>query len=296
MLGSVVLETAIGLSYLYLTLSLICMVLNEWIAGLFALRARTLEFAIGNLLDNAGPLSQSIYNHPLIKGLGRKDGGGPSYIPARTFATALLDSIAPADAAGAPKSLQDVRDLVGKLPPGDARTALLALIDQAHGNVDRARLNVENWYNDAMDRASGWYKRRAHAIIVCLAAGVVLLLNADTFAIANGIGREPALLASISAAAQQAVRQPLPADQKPSPTRVKDLQTELQQIQIPLGWSLDTGSPQRLPNGFLQFVVKLLGLAFTGVAVSLGAPFWFDLLGRLVSLRASGDRPGKPEP
>jgi hypothetical protein len=31
----------------------------------------------------------------------------------------------------------------------------------------------------------------------------------------------------------------------------------------------------------------------TALAVSLGAPFWFDLLGRLVNLRATGARPSK---
>jgi hypothetical protein len=37
--------------------------------------------------------------------------------------------------------------------------------------------------------------------------------------------------------------------------------------------------------------MKAAGLAITVLAVSLGAPFWFDLLNKLANLRASGPKP-----
>jgi hypothetical protein len=37
-----------------------------------------------------------------------------------------------------------------------------------------------------------------------------------------------------------------------------------------------------------------VGWTFTALAVSLGAPFWFDTLNRLMSLRASGGQTPKP--
>jgi hypothetical protein len=39
---------------------------------------------------------------------------------------------------------------------------------------------------------------------------------------------------------------------------------------------------------------KAIGLAMTAFAVSFGAPFWFDLLGRIVNLRATGPKPPRP--
>ena len=37
----------------------------------------------------------------------------------------------------------------------------------------------------------------------------------------------------------------------------------------------------------------IVGWLLTVAAISLGAPFWFDLLGKIVHLRASGNnRPG----
>ena len=79
-------------------------------------------------------------------------GFGPSYIPSRTFALALLDIIAPASPAG-PKSIQEVRDAVDKLPPdSDIRRSLLVLIDDAGDNLDKVQDNIEIWFNNAMDR------------------------------------------------------------------------------------------------------------------------------------------------
>jgi hypothetical protein len=46
-----------------------------------------------------------------------------------------------------------------------------------------------------------------------------------------------------------------------------------------------------------DWLVKVLGWLVTGLAVSLGAPFWFDLLNRVVDLRGAGRRPeSTPEP
>jgi hypothetical protein len=39
------------------------------------------------------------------------------------------------------------------------------------------------------------------------------------------------------------------------------------------------------------WVLKAIGWLITGLAVALGAPFWFDLLNKLVNLRGSGPRP-----
>src|SRR5262249_4522387 len=46
---------------------------------------------------------------------------------------------------------------------------------------------------------------------------------------------------------------------------------------------------ERLPVA-ARWAIKLLGLLATALAVSLGAPFWFDLLNKLVSLRGAGKR------
>jgi hypothetical protein len=44
-------------------------------------------------------------------------------------------------------------------------------------------------------------------------------------------------------------------------------------------------------EALLQFLQKLIGWGLSAIAISLGAPFWFDLLSKLVNLRHSGQKP-----
>jgi hypothetical protein len=45
------------------------------------------------------------------------------------------------------------------------------------------------------------------------------------------------------------------------------------------------------------WILKVLGLAFTAIAASLGAPFWFDLLNKFITVRSTGKAPEEaPKP
>src|SRR3954469_22106850 len=92
-LGSKALEIVIGVFFVYLLLSTLTSSINEWIAALVALRARTLRSGITHLLDDPAmsDLAKRFYEHPLIKKLGSSSGREPSYIGAHTFTTVLLD-------------------------------------------------------------------------------------------------------------------------------------------------------------------------------------------------------------
>jgi hypothetical protein len=70
MLQNAVIDVAIGLILMYLMLSLLCTVVNEYIATKFNLRANALEAAIKKLLDN-DKLRTDFYNHGLIVGTKR---------------------------------------------------------------------------------------------------------------------------------------------------------------------------------------------------------------------------------
>jgi len=99
--GSTALEVAIGVVFVYLSLSLVCTAANELIASLMTWRARNLATGIRNLLNyqNNAELLKGIYNHALIQSLYRNSKKLPSYIPSRTFALALLDMVVPAGSA-----------------------------------------------------------------------------------------------------------------------------------------------------------------------------------------------------
>jgi hypothetical protein len=40
--------------------------------------------------------------------------------------------------------------------------------------------------------------------------------------------------------------------------------------------------------------MRLIGLGLSALAVSLGAPFWFDTLNKVINIRGAGTPPGEP--
>jgi hypothetical protein len=187
------------------------------------------------------------------------------------------------------------------------RTALLTLIDEAQGDVERARRNIEDWYDGMMDRVSGWYKRRTTVLMLLLGFVVAAVVNADTINMANTLARDGALRSSLVAAAEQRIRTPLPITTPGVPITTpggtpeevdaqatKNLQStydSLNALGLPLGWTwatpTNTNDRRRVPDTFGDFLLKLVGLLVTGFAISQGAPFWFDVLNKFMVVRST---------
>src|SRR5512146_960406 len=152
------LDIAIGLSFVYLLLSLIVTTVNEMIAAMLQKRAKFLEQGIEQLVMDP-EIQKAIYQHPLIKSLSNdKKDPRPSYIPADKFATALMDVV-----TGHGNSTMDVAALqngAANTSPEFSR-AMTALVDVSGGDPTVLKQKIEGWFDDGMDRVSGWYKRNA---------------------------------------------------------------------------------------------------------------------------------------
>jgi hypothetical protein len=293
--------------FVYLLISLICSSLNELIEAKLKNRAKDLERGIANLLGDPG-LVQRLYAHPLVKAL-YTQGDKPSYIPAQTFSLALWNLATYAqegkDAAVAvTRSLPEIRKAVANLPDEgglkDLKVSLLTLMDEAGSDLDRARRNVERWYDDAMDRASGWYKRRTQWILLGLAfAGA---LNIDSLKIADQLYLDTPKREAIVAAAQGYSAAAAKAEGKMADEGMEKNYAKIKKLGFPLGWSREdfpadgSGGADWLGT----ILLKLLGLLATALAVSLGAPFWFDVLNKFMVVRStikphekSGETPSK---
>jgi cell division septation protein DedD len=365
--GSTMIEVAIGVIFVYLLVSLLCSALNELIEAWLRYRARYLELGIRKLLSDPN-LAEQFFEHPLVKPLGER----PSYIPARTFSLALWNiatggaAKAEAAASGVTQNLDEIRKLIATLDSakyGRIQTSLLTLIDEAGNDLNKARANIEAWYDDAMDRVSGWYKRRTHIILIILGLAASFTLNLDTIQITKALLYNDTLRKSVADAAENYVKEnpaptptatttpaPVtttptatttttsgttttttapPASPTPTPTpevaaeeqarlakaKIKQVQGELNSLGLPIGWptkpddkdakyasikdeksrqaqynaDLDAyNTDPRWPTpGWYGFFLKLLGLILTGLAVSQGAPFWFDLLNKFIVIRST---------
>ncbi len=67
------------------------------------------------------------------------------------------------------------------------------------------------------------------------------------------------------------------------------LNNEIADIRRPLGLGWEGVDLRALTT--YELISKLLGFILTALAVSMGAPFWFDLLKKLVNVRSTGARP-----
>lgn len=354
MLGSVVLDVALGLIFVYLLVSLMVTAITEMFAGLLKWRAKNLWAGVRNLLDTGQEREwiDRLYSHPLIQSLSEpsKDGtaattgdkaprNAPSYIPSRTFALTLLDLVR--ESGQALQTQEPLEETIAKLPNEKLRRTLLALAGEARGSVEELKKNIEIWFNNSMDRVSGWYKRRTQLWNFVISLCTVLLVNVDTLVIVQALSDNEALRTALVAQAEgyarehdqaleQATEQAAPVvagEQAPAQeaaqpqtdesseeavaevqAQAKEIDRLMKQIEglnLPIGWIRGDGeddpyyrefSIRRLPSivGF-----HLLGWLISIFAVSLGAPFWFDILNRVISIRSAGrapeEKPKSPE-
>ncbi len=333
-----VLEVAIGLIFVYLLFSLICSALSEIVAWMLSLRARTLRSGVETLLKDKAfadlarqnprlrglfekdlsrvkqaeqSVAGTLYAHPLVQAM-MQDGKHPSYIPKQTFSAAFMDVLRGAtrqDAATPGDAMQKLRAALASLPEdSEIRQQLDAMLDETVTTVQEAHARVERWFDDSMNRVSGWYKRRTHFIIFVVATLVVCAANGDSVMIAQSLAHDSVLRQAMVAAAEQTVKSPLP-EERSEPDAAKAVaqlqlaQAQLTALRLPIGWTGDLVAqpgqlpdPRRRPEGW-DWLAKMAGLVFTIIAVSMGAPFWFDLLNRVVNARLAGEKPeeGKPK-
>jgi hypothetical protein len=307
-----ILNVAIGIVFVFLLFSLIVSAANEVLQSFFAKRVEYLWDGIDELLqdrtsrssqsDTSGP-SKQFCNHPLISALSKGANGLPSYIPAKLFATTLVDLIksgALGNGADSKESekIKELKDLIGEIKNEKLKRALTALWREAAENLEAFKIGIEDWFNSAMDRVSGWYKRYTQYWLLGLATLFAALCNVDSIHILQVLSTDPKVRDSLVDAAARSVG---PNDSVPAPSPdatsalssdVKSLKAqvdELDALSLPIGWN----SPQ-YEYFSRQWPIVILGWLVTALAGSLGAPFWFDTLNRFMNVRASGKVPDQP--
>ena len=272
-------------------------------------------------------LVKKVYNHGQIFGLFRGEfnpksrGNLPSYIPAENFAIALLDSVAspfselkppaspPAAADGSHSGAvvppivritQDFKTAAARLAE-DAATEkvgkpLVSMIAMAGDDAEKLQKSVEAWYNSGMDRVSGWYKYRTQWVLFWIGLVIAVSMNADTIGIVRQLSKDSTLRQSIVAAAQTA-KDSTEGASEPIDKRInaaKDSFDSITNLGIPIGWPHGDAKArtrrEKITNCFNWITDRpsmLLGWLLTAIAISLGAPFWFDALNRIMVVRST---------
>jgi hypothetical protein len=271
MLGSTVLEVAIGLTFCYGTVALIVSTLQEALAAAFRLRANTLLAGIKTMLNDPGfdGLARAVYMHPLVNP--HTDGTQPSerdmrtrpsYIEPAHFAIALVDSL-----WKAPGDFIQLGNAIETIPDPQVRQVMRGLYGRAR-DLQQFQDMLAGWFDNAMARMSGTYKRRQLLISLLLALLLAILFNIDSIHLFRTLWQQPALAAHLHdapGALDPAVFDALMA--------------------LPIGWTRFPPVPDA------DFALQVAGWIVTASTALFGAPFWFDLMQRVVRMRSTGTRP-----
>jgi hypothetical protein len=227
MLGSGILDFAIGLVFTFLAMSLAAGAATEALSSFLKIRSAKLLKGVQDLFNdpNLTGLAGELYQHALINP--RHDGTVPSwwdkyrkspaYIDPDQFAAAFLDIVkglpttSPVTQPPAPAQPDPVTTLKAavdaKMPPaGDnqpnpasdsvgrndqMRNMLHGMIDRAKGDEEKIRQELSTWFDTAMDRVSGVYKRWTQLWTFIFAFLMAAILNVSTINVAETLWRQP---------------------------------------------------------------------------------------------------------
>ncbi len=297
-----ILEVAIGLVMTWLIISMATSQIQEVIIESLGWRSTFLKNQLQEMFNDPA-LVEQFYKHPLIETISARTFWGKKRtakdIPNPIFAKAAVDILLnagksgneiPASAMSLKTMNQSLIDSMKHLTDTQndlARTVkyLVPTLEKATTDVEKKiveyRGNVESWFDSTMSQATLLYRKQASLIALVLGIGLAMFFNVDSVDIVNQLWRDPTLRQTIVAQAEN-------IDPEDSAS-IADTKERLKALSLPVGWN-----QQKIPQDSRTWAIKGLGIFLTGAAASLGSPFWFDILNRMLGLK-SKEEPKKTE-
>ncbi|MCL1465679.1 hypothetical protein [Argonema galeatum] len=317
-----IINVAISLIFIFLILSLLTSEIQEAIATLREWRAKHLKNSIITLLNQE--ITEKLYTHDLIQSLNQKGknraSNGPSYIPSDIFASVLIDifTLYLSDSQGI--AILETKINNSALPQ-NLKNILLTFvktIETQDCKLDSAvkdlHHQIATWFDESMQRSSGVYKRNAKGMSFLLGLAVAVIANADTVYLVQRLHKEEILRSTVAQVSEEILAKNSDAivkclntakdqaskDKCLVPLR-QNLNTALNDISsLPIGWNLSNPLKQlqeqqsisSVGTWDLRGIIKVIfGWFLSAVAISMGAPFWFEALNKIINVRNAGKKP-----
>lgn len=333
----------------------------ELLVYYFKYRAKYLKQLIDDVLDDRKlnlNFSELFYAHPQIDLTKRTYRHLPAYISSKNFSETLIaiivrtyesmdEKFIPDGKGGLilrkPQVATDIagrfKDAVAKMNYSDLQILLTNFIDSADGDKDKLILHISNWFDEYMNRSSGWYKVKTQKRMFWLALVLCIGMNVDFFKISGVLFHDKELSKSIADYAATHYEQQRDsfiktihtitptcdtvnnADTVKSIPPTDNLQEQYHKDSItaalqydllknnmklidslykgnaPIGWAADgVYKLKDLSSDKIDWFWKIVGWLISAAVLAIGAPFWFDLLSKLVNLRKTGIKPAESNP
>lgn len=203
LLNTPVLDVALGILFSLLAVSLVSSAVVEAINSLLKLRSKSLRAGVQQLLNDPqfGGLAKSLYEHALVnpRGPGGTDprGRSPAYIDSKMFAKALLDvtGMTPAAvrAASGLSTVEALTKAVDSIADPQIKAFLKGAVDRTQGDIDAIQKEIGDWFDTAMDRVSGAFKRWTQLASFVIALVFAVGVNVDAVKVAGALWEQPNL-------------------------------------------------------------------------------------------------------
>lgn len=260
------------------------------------------------------PLVDDFFKHDRIQSLQRDDEKKPSEIPNDIFAKVLLETVSGMKTTEIANCPWKFREAIAKLTRAensieatcprvggssskasleskssleDMQTTLLRIYDKSAGNYDLILQETEKWCLEVGERARGWYKSKQQRNVFIAGLLVALAMNADTIAMFQHLSKDKQLQAAIikeaSALQGKSLEEALCTKEAKAKDDCKDLaavKSYALDVSPLLGW-------ENAPASCLEAFQQLIGILLTACALLMGAPFWYDMLQKLLKAKNS---------
>ena len=286
MTNIIALDIVIGLVFVYLLYSMLATIIQELLATTFSFRSKLLERAIFRMLEDGkifdrkfsslkaffktknqqlkqGSAINLFYDHPLIKYLSEdKCKSKPSYITKEAFSKVMIDLLKGEDAELGDDLKPFIENSIKNKTFG---TEKVTISDETHkflrsiwlesqGDVVAFRKILEKWFDDTMERCTGWYKKKTQYILLVIGLVIAILFNVDTINIAGKLQKDPKL--------REMVVQQADAYTKAHPNLLQERAIALKNVESDVKITLQNDTiRQYTPQDSIAFTTKLDSIA-----------------------------------
>ncbi len=252
----------------------------------------------------------------------------PSYIPSETFATVLIQQLKghletmlkDPEKSKTSNSIEAIKTSIQNSDkiPNSLKETLLSLTDRMALKADQTdnklllfQREIETWFDRSMERASGVYKRNSQLLCFSLGFAIAILFNLDSIYIAERLSYDTAMRTTLAGGAETIIQNSQQSDGNSPNAATPSLNQEKLAANInavvgntPMIAPIteNAGNLVNCPNNQLNCPIyagspnlgksfsAALGWIITAMAIYMGAPFWFEVLGKFVNVRSTGGK------
>lgn len=285
------LDWLIALTFVYALLSLLATALQEGIASFLGLRAQTLRRGIAALLEPTIPEEvrgdkaaldpvNGVFASPFFQAMRANSAREPSYLAPAIFSQAVISHLRTVTAKTR-ETVTSAGELIQGLPESSpAKSILLQVTDQGRADLKTLERELSLYFDAGMERASGWFKRQTQRYILLIGFLAAVLLDANAFEMARRLATDQALRFELVQMAEKTEGASV------DPAAVK-ARLDQAGIGLPFGRDFSVVGREKFWALLGNELSKIPGWFISAIAISLGAPFWFDLLAKFMRVRGA---------